>query len=62
MLLGDKSSFTATLKRQAAPTETGYEENSRSHKQADARAWATANTISGGAKKRGVARRRRKTN
>lgn len=61
MRLGDNSSCTATLKRKAALIETGYEENSRSNKKADARAWATVNKIPGGGKKRRVARGRRKT-
>jgi hypothetical protein len=49
---GDKSSYTARQKRQAAHIETGYEEKGVDTKTAEARAWATVNKLTGGGKKR----------
>ncbi len=50
---GDKSSYTAKQKRQAAHIETGYEKKDVRPKTAEARAWATVNKLSGGGKKSG---------
>ena len=53
---GDKSSSTDKQKRQAEHIEEGYEEKGVSKKEAEARAWATVNKITGGGKKSGSAR------
>ena len=53
---GEKSSDTDKQKRQAEPIEEGYEERGVPKKEAEARAWATVNKISGGGKKSGSGR------
>ena len=53
---GDKSSYTDKQKRQAEHIEEGYEERGVSKKEAESRAWATVNKISGGGKKSGSGR------
>jgi plasmid stabilization system protein ParE len=53
---GDKSSYTAKQKRQAKHIEEGYEKRGVSKKEAERRAWATENKISGGGKKSGSGR------
>lgn len=53
---GDKSSYTDKQKRQAEHIEKGYEEKGVSTKEAERRAWATENKISGGGKKSGSGR------
>jgi plasmid stabilization system protein ParE len=53
---GDKSSYTDKQKRQAEHIEEGYEERGIPKKEAEARAWATVNKISGGGKKSGSGR------
>jgi hypothetical protein len=53
---GDKSSYTAKQKRQAKHIEEGYEKHGVSKKEAERRAWATENKISGGGKKSGSGR------
>jgi plasmid stabilization system protein ParE len=53
---GDKSSYTDKQKRQAAHIEAGYEKNGVSTINAEARAWATVNKLSGGGKKSGSGR------
>ena len=53
---GDKSSYTDKQKRQAAHIEAGYEQRGVSTKNAEARAWATVNKLSGGGKKSGPGR------
>lgn len=58
---GDKSAYTDKQKRQAEHIEKGYEDRGVPEKQAEARAWATVNKISGGGKKSGSGRGR-KTN
>lgn len=50
---GDKSSYTAKQKRQAKHIEEGYEKRGVSKKEAERRAWATENKVSGGGKKSG---------
>jgi len=57
---GDKSSYTDKQKRQARHIEEGYEERGVSVREAQARAWATVNKESGGGKKSGSGRGRRK--
>ena len=54
---GDKSSYTDKQKRQAAHIESGYEKSGVSNKNAEARAWATVNKLSGGGKKSGSGRK-----
>lgn len=48
---GDKSSCTDKQKRQAQHIEQGYEKKGVPKKEAERRAWATENKISGGGKK-----------
>jgi plasmid stabilization system protein ParE len=55
---GDKSSYTDKQKRQANHIKEGYEQSGVSESEADARAWATVNKVSGGGKKSGSGRRR----
>jgi len=53
---GDKSSYTDKQKRQAAHIEKSYDERKAHEEQADQRAWATVNKLSGGGKKSGSGR------
>jgi hypothetical protein len=53
---GDKSTYTDKQKRQAQHIEEGYEERGVSEGEAERRAWATVNKISGGGKKSGSGR------
>ena len=53
---GDKSSYTDKQKRQAEHIEEGYEERGVPKKEAEARAWATVNKMTGGGKKSGSGR------
>src|SRR5690349_22753439 len=53
---GDKSSYTAKQRRQARHIEEGYERRGVSGKEAERRAWATENAMSGGGKKSGSGR------
>jgi len=53
---GDKSSYTDKQKRQATHIEAGYEKKGVSTKNAEARAWATVNKLSGGGKQSGSGR------
>lgn len=53
---GDKSSYTEKQKRQAEHIEEGYEKQGVPTKEAEARAWATVNKMSGGGKKSGSGR------
>jgi hypothetical protein len=50
---GDKSSYTSKQKRQAEHIEEGYEKRGVPKKEAERRAWATENKMSGGGKKSG---------
>jgi hypothetical protein len=50
---GDKSSYTDKQKRQAHHIEEGYEKRGVPEEEAERRAWATENKISGGGKKSG---------
>lgn len=54
---GDKSSYTDKQKRQVGHIEEGYEKRGVSHKEAERRAWATENKISGGGRKSGSGRK-----
>ncbi|WP_423142040.1 plasmid stabilization protein [Parablastomonas sp. CN1-191] len=53
---GDKDAYTDKQKRQAEHIEDSYEERGVSKKEAEGRAWATVNAMSGGGKKSGSGR------
>ena len=53
---GDKSKYTDKQKRQAEHIEEGYEERGVPEDEAEARAWATVNKMTGGGKKSGSGR------
>ncbi|MGH7622043.1 MAG: plasmid stabilization protein [Gemmatimonadaceae bacterium] len=55
---GDKSSYTDKQKRQAEHIEQGYESRGVPESEAERRAWATENAISGGGRKGGSGRGR----
>jgi len=48
---GDKSKYTSKQKRQAKHIEEGYEKKGVSENEAEKRAWATVNKMTGGGKK-----------
>lgn len=50
---GDKSKYTDKQKRQAEHIEDGYEQQGVPEDEAQRRAWATVNKLSGGGKKSG---------
>jgi hypothetical protein len=56
MPLGDKSAYSGKRKRQAEHIEEGYEKRGLGKKEAERRAWATVNKISGGGRKSGSGR------
>ena len=56
MARGDKSSYTDKQKRQAEHIEEGYEKRGVSEEEAEKRAWATVNKMTGGGKKSGSGR------
>ena len=53
---GDKSKYTNKQERQAEHIEEGYEKRGVPKEEAERRAWATVNKISGGGKKSGSGR------
>lgn len=53
---GDKDKYTDKQKRQAEHIEEGYEKKGVSENEAERRAWATVNKMSGGGKKSGSGR------
>ena len=53
---GDKSSYTSKQKRHAEHIEEGYERRGVRPKEAEKRAWATVNKMTGGGKKSGSGR------
>jgi len=57
MSTGDKSAYTDKQKRQAEHIEEGYEKRGVPEKEAERRAWATENKLSGGGKKSGSGRK-----
>jgi plasmid stabilization system protein ParE len=59
---GDKSKYTAEQKRQAQHIEKGYEKRGVSKEEAERRAWATENKISGGGRIGGSGRPKRAEN
>lgn len=50
---GDKTKYTHKQKRQAKHIEEGYKKKGVEEDEAEARAWATVNKITGGGKKPG---------
>ena len=58
---GDKSSYSTKQKRQAEHIEKGYEKRGTSKKEAERRAWATVNKETGGGKKSGSGRGKKKS-
>jgi hypothetical protein len=59
---GDKSKYTDKQKRQAEKIEEGYESRGMSDAEAERRAWATVNKMTGGGKKAGGSGRGRSLN
>ena len=59
---GDKSKYTSKQKRQAEKIEGGYEDRGVSKDEAERRAWATVNKMTGGGKKEGGSGRGKPTN
>jgi len=59
MSLCNKSSYTEKQKRQAEHIEEGYEERGVPEDEAERRAWATVNKMTGGGKKSGSGRGKR---
>ena len=53
---GDKSAYTEKQKRQAEHIEDGYRARGVPEKDAERRAWATENKMSGGGRKSGAGR------
>lgn len=53
---GDKAKYTDKQRRQAEHIEQGYEERGQSPREAERRAWATVNAMTGGGKKSGSGR------
>jgi plasmid stabilization system protein ParE len=53
---GDKSAYSEKQKREAEHIEKGYESRGVSKKEAERRAWATVNKMTGGGKKSGSGR------
>lgn len=56
---GDKSSYTGKQRRQAEHIEEGYKQQGVATDEAERRAWATVNKMTGGGKKRGSGRGKR---
>nr|WP_217345820.1 hypothetical protein [Noviherbaspirillum sp. L7-7A]MBV0880156.1 hypothetical protein [Noviherbaspirillum sp. L7-7A] len=57
MPTGDKSAYTDKQKRQAEHIAEGYEKKGVPEKEAERRAWATENKLSGGGRKSGSGRK-----
>jgi plasmid stabilization system protein ParE len=53
---GDKSKYTEKQKRQAEHIEEGYEKRGASEPEAERRAWATVNKMTGGGERSGSGR------
>jgi plasmid stabilization system protein ParE len=56
---GDKSAYTDKQKRKAEHIEEGYRKRGVGEEEAERRAWATVNAVSGGGKKSGSGRGRK---
>ncbi len=59
---GEKSKYTEKQERQAEHIERGYEQRGVPEEEAERRAWATVNKVSGGGKRPGGSGRGRKEN
>lgn len=59
---GSKAKYTDKQKRQAEHIEEGYEERGVPKEEAESRAWATVNKMTGGGKKPGGSGRGKKVN
>jgi len=59
---GDKSKYTRKQKRQAEHIEEGYEKRGVGEDEAERRAWATVNKMTGGGRRAGGSGRGRTTN
>src|SRR4029077_2429381 len=59
---GDKSKYTDKQKRQAEKIEEGYESRGVAEGEAERRAWATVNKMTGGGRKAGGSGRGKKMN
>jgi hypothetical protein len=59
---GDKSKYSSKQKRQAEKIEEGYEKRGVSEGEAERRAWATVNKMTGGGKRAGGSGRGKKMN
>jgi len=59
---GDKSKYSRKQKRQAEHIEKGYEKRGVGESEAERRAWATVNRMTGGGKRRGGSGRGKATN
>jgi hypothetical protein len=59
---GDKSKYSGKQKRQAEHIEEGYEKRGIGEGEAERRAWATVNKMTGGGKKEGGSGRGKKMN
>jgi len=57
---GSKSSYTDKQKRMAQHIEEGYEKRGVSAKESEKRAWATVNKATGGGKKSGPGRSKKR--
>lgn len=57
---GSKKSYTSKQKRQAGKIAKGYKKRGTSTKTAEKRAWATVNKRTGGGKKSGSGRGKKK--
>ena len=60
MARGSKEKYTSKQKRKAEHIAEGYEDRGVSKKEAKSRAWATVNKESGGGKKSGSGRGRKR--
>ncbi|HEY3916928.1 MAG TPA: plasmid stabilization protein [Stellaceae bacterium] len=56
MARGSKAAYSKKQKRQAQHIEEGYEERGVGEGEAERRAWATVNKMTGGGRKRGSGR------
>jgi plasmid stabilization system protein ParE len=61
MARGSKKKYTSKQKRRAHKIEKGYEKRGVSSKEAERRAWATVNKSSGGGKKSGSGRGKKRS-
>jgi hypothetical protein len=59
---GDKSKYTDKQKRQAEHIEEGYKDRGTPEGEAERRAWATVNKMTGGGKRKGGSGRGKKAN